>query len=120
MWDRIKRWFSGQPQAVFTETAVQVEPPLETEQVSAFINVDGPRASFTITDITDGQIRVEFDWNETFLKQIRAMGFTGETDEDTVQLFFYASSMRPMGFDEDIDLSSPEVRLTHENNLLRE
>ena len=49
------------------------------------------------------------------LKTINALGFVAETEEDTVQLFFYASSMRPTELSEEIqDLSAPEVQLTRD------
>lgn len=43
----------------------------------------------------DGRIKVEFNWNDPFIKHLNSMGFQAETEEDTVQLFFYASQMRP-------------------------
>ncbi len=55
-----------------------------------------PWASFEVAGFDEnGQIKVEFDWNAAFIKKINALGFQAETEEDTVQLFFYASSMRP-------------------------
>lgn len=57
-----------------------------------------PWASFEIMSIEEGgRMKVEFNWNEPFIKQLKSMGFQAETDEDTVQLFFYASQMKPMG-----------------------
>jgi hypothetical protein len=43
----------------------------------------------------DGRIKVEFNWNKPFIEAINKMGFQAETEEDTVQLFFYASQMKP-------------------------
>jgi hypothetical protein len=66
-----------------------------------------PWASFEVTGFDDsGKIKVEFDWNDAFIKKINMLGFQAETEEDTVQLFFYASSMRPT------ELSSAEPVVT--------
>lgn len=89
-----------------------VEPHIGRD--SAFTNISEPRASFTVTAIeTDGRIRVEFDWNETFITKINALGYQADTQEDTVRMFFYASSMRPEYLSPDIqDLASPALRLS--------
>ncbi len=56
-----------------------------------------PRASFAINGFeSDGRIKVEFTWNKAFIEKIQALGFEAETEEDCVQLFFFASAMRPM------------------------
>lgn len=97
-----------------------VEPETPT-RTSAFNDVKDPRASFTITGFEQDRIRVEFDWNDSFIEAVHRLGFVAETDEDTVQMFFYASSMRPTGIpSETQDLSAPEVRLAHESNRLVE
>lgn len=55
-----------------------------------------PWAMFEVVGFqNDGQIKVEFNWNRAFIKKLDELGFTAETEEDTVQLFFYASQMRP-------------------------
>lgn len=55
-----------------------------------------PWAMFEVVGFeSDGQIRVEFNWNKPFIKKLDELGFTAETEEDTVQLFFYASQMKP-------------------------
>lgn len=57
---------------------------------------DVPWACFEISDFeADGRIKVKFNWNPQFIAKIKQLGFQAETDEDTVQLFFYTSSMRP-------------------------
>lgn len=61
-----------------------------------------PWASFEVGEIgEDGQMKVHFNWNEPFIKKLHQLGFKAETDEDTVQLFFYASQMQPGALDED-------------------
>ena len=55
-----------------------------------------PWAMFEIVGFEDdGRIRVEFNWNSAFIKHLDTLGFTAETEEDTVQLFFYTSQMKP-------------------------
>lgn len=121
----MKRLF-GKKEKAPSPAPVHIEPDglpedleWKDEQVSAFDGIDEPRASFTITDFADDRIRVEFDWNRAFIDKVHELGFVGETEEDTVQMFFYASSMRPTGIpSETQDLTAPEVRLTHDANRL--
>lgn len=57
---------------------------------------DAPWANFEIDGFEDdGRIKVSFNWNRAFIEKIRALGFQAETEDDTVQLFFYTASMRP-------------------------
>lgn len=121
----MKRFF-GKKEAAPSPAPVHIEPDglpedleWKDERVSAFDGIDEPRASFTVTDFADDRIRVEFDWNRAFINKVHELGFVGETEEDTVQMFFYASSMRPTGIpSETQDLTAPEVRLTHDANRL--
>lgn len=79
-----------------------------------------PRASFSIAGFEkDGRIKVEFSWNSAFIKKIKELGFQAETDEDTVQLFFYASSMRPLSlYSEDGNVLSSEHPKLGEKNII--
>jgi hypothetical protein len=71
-----------------------------------------PWAMFEVMGFeANGQIRVEFNWNDAFIKRIA---------EDAVQLFFYASQMKPTelsGGDEAVQadqtpqLSAPANRI---------
>ena len=55
-----------------------------------------PWASFEVTEFhDDGRVKIGFNWNTAFLKKIQSLGFHAETPEDSVQLFFFASQMRP-------------------------
>jgi hypothetical protein len=55
-----------------------------------------PWAMFEVTGFEDdGRVKVEFNWNKPFINVMDQLGFTAETEEDTVQLFFYASQMKP-------------------------
>lgn len=67
-----------------------------------------PWAMFEIVGFEDdGRIKVEFNWNSAFIKHLDELGFTAETEEDTVQLFFYTSQMKPTtlssAFEDDQD-----------------
>ncbi len=60
------------------------------------LNSDTPWAMFEIVGFSeDGKIKVEFNWNPAFIAKLDELGFTAETEQDTVQLFFYASQMKP-------------------------
>lgn len=64
--------------------------------------IDEPWAMFEIIDFpSDGQIKIEFNWNDAFIARIQSLGFQAETDEDSVQLFFYASQMKPSALAEE-------------------
>jgi hypothetical protein len=53
-------------------------------------------ASFEIDGFEpDGRVAIKMKWNPAFITHLKSLGFEAETEEDTVQLFFYASSMRP-------------------------
>lgn len=57
---------------------------------------DAPWAVFEVAGFeADGRIKVMFNWNSSFIKKINELGFQAETEEDSVQLFFYASQMKP-------------------------
>lgn len=65
-----------------------------------------PWAIFEIVNFDgDGKVKVEFNWNSAFIKRLDELGFTAETEEDTVQLFFYTSQMQPTDLNEDGDKS---------------
>ncbi len=63
-------------------------------------SLDTPWASFEIAGFEDdGRIKVEFNFNDSFINTINELGFRGETPEDSVQLFFYASQLKPTELD---------------------
>jgi len=81
-----------------------------------------PWAMFEIVGFKeDGQIRVEFNWNDAFIEKINALGFKAETEEDSVQLFFYASQMKPTELsagDEPVQAEATP-RLSSPANIMR-
>lgn len=80
-----------------------------------------PRASFTIDGFEEnGRVKVAFTWNKAFVEKIKSMGFEAETDEDCVQLFFFASAMRPMQLSEGDDpvQSAAHPQLSAQQNVL--
>jgi hypothetical protein len=68
----------------------------------------------------DGRIKLAFDYNPAFIEKIHALGFHAETDEDSVQLFFLTSALRPMALSEgDEAVQSMEVpSLSSPQNVL--
>jgi hypothetical protein len=59
-----------------------------------------PWAMFEIVGFdSDNMMKIEFNWNEAFIQKLDELGFTAETPEDTVQLFFYTAQMRPQAWD---------------------
>lgn len=76
-----------------------------------------PWACLEVMDFeADGRVKMQFDFNPAFVKKINELGFQAETPEDSVQLFFLASALRPLGMegndmvqpDEAPNLSSPQ------------
>lgn len=69
----------------------------------------------------DGRIKMSFDYNNAFVAKVKALGFEAETDEDTVQLFFLTSALRPMSLVEDNSVQSgahPQLSAS-QNTLVR-
>ncbi len=64
-----------------------------------------PWASFEVSGFEEsGRIKVSMSWNRAFIKKIYTLGFRAETEEDSVQLFFYTAQARPI----QLDGSNPE------------
>lgn len=81
-----------------------------------------PWAMLEVAAIEDGgKIKMSFDYNDAFLAKIKSMGFQAETDEDTVQLFFTASALRPMTLagDEAVQ-SDAHPTLSEPQNVLKQ
>ena len=75
-----------------------------TEFIQGHTSLETPWAMFEVVGFEDnGQINVEFNWNSAFIEHLDTLGFTAETEEDTVQLFFYASQMKPTSLQETGD-----------------
>lgn len=89
---------------------------VETKEVS-----ETPWASFEVAGFEDdGQVKIEFNWNKAFIQKIEELGFQAETEEDSVQLFFYTSQMRPTALVGD-DPVQPDgmPTLSAQQNLVR-
>jgi hypothetical protein len=86
-------------------------------------NAKEPWASFEIVGFEkDGRIKVITSWNKAFIKAIYALGFQAETEEDSVQLFFYTAQARPTEFDgaeENPAISSGHPNLASDTHQLR-
>jgi len=82
-----------------------------------------PWASFEVTGFEDdGRIKVQTNWNKAFIEKIHALGFKAETEEDSVQLFFYTAQARPTEFDgaeDDPAISSGHPNLQSDTHTLR-
>ena len=83
-----------------------------------------PWACFeTSGPMPDGRIEFSISWNTEFIKQLRAAGFEGQTEEAMVQGFFISAQMIPEELlaETDDDTINPEAmpRLTSEANILK-
>ena len=82
-----------------------------------------PWASFEIMGFEeDGRIRVTTNWNQAFIEHIRGLGFHAETEEDSVQLFFYTAQARPTelsGIETDPAVSASHPNLRSDTHQLR-
>jgi hypothetical protein len=79
-----------------------------------------PWACFEIVGFEkDGRIKVMFNWNKAFIEKINTLGFQAETEEDSVQLFFYTSQMKPteMHFGDDAVQPENTPLLSQQQNI---
>jgi hypothetical protein len=58
----------------------------------------------------------ELDWNEYFVLQLRTAGYTGDSDEAIVDLWF-GELCRNIGAEEDVDMSRRGAGYINVNNL---
>lgn len=76
---------------------------------------DEPWAMFEIQGFNDdGQIKVHFNWNKSFIDSIRQMGYNEETEEEMVQMFFFVTKMAPTGLAEQVN---PEGHPSLQSNI---
>lgn len=82
-----------------------------------------PWATFEVLGFEDdGRIKVACSWNRAFITKIHQLGFKAETEEDSVQLFFYTAQARPTEFDgaeEDPARSAGHPNLSADTHILR-
>jgi hypothetical protein len=100
--------------------------PVKVTDREAYITeqegIDTPWATFEVRGFEDdGRIKVEFNWNSAFIQKIKDLGFQAETEEDSVQLFFYASQMKPtqLAMGDDPVQSEEHPQLSSQQNVLR-
>lgn len=53
-----------------------------------------PWACFETSGVEDGQLGISIRWNKAFIASLHAQGVQGQTDEETIQLFFMFMSSR--------------------------
>lgn len=59
---------------------------------------------------TTGRLAFSISWNEAFVKNLQELGMAGQTDEETIQLFFLQMRMIPESMDTDTDtVVNPEA-----------
>lgn len=87
------------------------------------MNSPTPWASFEVHGFEDdGRIKVVCNWNKAFITKIHALGFQAETEEESVQLFFYTAQARPTeldGMDTDAAVSANHPNLQSDTHTLR-
>lgn len=70
-----------------------------------------PWASFEVVGFDESKAKVQMGWNQSFIKSLHEMGFSAESDEETVQLFFYASRLTPSDLIENDEPVSEDLPL---------
>lgn len=93
----IKNWLDG-PSPEPVQNNDNVDDDLKTESYGDhFITPANPKDSNEpyieiISQGMDamGRIRIEFDWNDAFIKNLRDNGFDGDDEESVVQAWFRA------------------------------
>ncbi len=108
----LKSAFSSKPTSTAREAYLA-----EQEQISE------PWACFEVMNlgVEGDRIKVEFHWNAAFIEELHRLGVQAETEEDSVQLFFYASQMRPteMSIGDEAVQSIEHPTLSQPQNVLR-
>ena len=66
------------------ETKTKTPKQIATEKGEPYISV----LSVDIDKTNLGNGSFELDWNDTFIKELRAAGYPGKTDEDVVDMWF--------------------------------
>jgi len=78
-----------------------------------------PWAMFEVVGFEDdGRIKVEFNWNQAFIEHLDTLGFTAESEEDTVQLFFYTSQMRPTNIGQAVEDDEDDLPVNEDLPML--
>ncbi len=96
-----KKLFSKKPEGFMDDDGLFDK---RTQFIEAHTKLQEPWAMFEVAGFEDdGQIKVEFNWNDAFIRHIDNLGFTAENEQDSVQLFFYASQMQPTSLQETGD-----------------
>jgi hypothetical protein len=114
--------FFSKPQSILNDGGLFAT---RSKFIDAYIKTDEPWAVFEVLGFEDnGQIKVEFNWNAAFIERLDVLGFTAETESDTVQLFFYASQMKPTSLldgdgDESVQLDDLPQLSDNVNRLVR-
>jgi hypothetical protein len=67
-----------------------------------------------ITIEDDQNVRLEMDWNDTFIKKLHELGFYGHSEEESVQKFMTGITMPHMNDDSAPVTSSEHPGLTEE------
>jgi hypothetical protein len=90
-------WFKNLFKAKgYPDLSYKQEQTVNTEEIP--IGKDGkkPWAKFEITDVSEDRfLRIEFDWNESFILFLKEQGYSAESDEEMVELFFQSTHMAP-------------------------
>lgn len=85
-------------------------------------NLGTPWATFEVGGFEDdGRVKVMFNWNRAFIDKIQELGFHAETEEDSVQLFFYTAQLRPtqLAAGDDPVQSDEHPELSPQQNIIR-
>jgi len=76
---------------------------------------------FTTGIAADGQAPIQFVWNRAFIENIRAAGYSCETEEEMVELFYVAVRPTPQYDVEEEPVNSEEhPMLSNDGNYFRQ
>jgi hypothetical protein len=100
------------------EPVVEPKPIPKTEKELATEKKE-PWVGVLETHVNKDNIRngfFELDWNEYFIVQLRSAGYTGDTDESVVDVWFQ-DLCRNIGAESDIDMERRGSGFVNVNNL---
>ena len=115
--DKLEAELAKRESELAEKTKVEAETKLTPKEIAT--EKKEPWVAVLDTHVNPDNIRngfFELDWNEYFVLQLRTAGYTGDSDEAVVDLWF-GELCRNIGAEEDVDMSRRGAGYINVNNL---
>jgi uncharacterized coiled-coil DUF342 family protein len=87
----------------FDELKNQGAEDIRSQYDAVMEETTSPWAIFEVLGFEEQGVKINFNWNRSFISEINKLGFTGEDDEETVQQFFAVMKMLPSSMVDSVD-----------------